>query len=436
LALLRSSMRAEVILEKLSLTRVMKDLVGSLPPGRELYLVGGALRDLFLGRRSADFDFATPFDPTPLAQSFARRIGGHWFFLDEPRRQSRVVEKGEGITYDFAPYRAEDLKADLRLRDFTVNALALPLHREGEIFDPVGGLADLEAKRLRACSANVFEDDPLRVLKGVRHCISLGFEIEEQTSLLMRASAPRLGSVAPERIRSELGAIFGAEPVASSLDLMRSLGVTDTLFGSLYDLEFRAGADLAVRCEELMERLRAEPEEAGILMEEIEANFSRAALLKMAALGRGCSPEEMSAWGERFKLSRRSSSIVNTLSRIDPALWNEIGSIPPGRPRALWTAELGRHPVEALIFLGVLGGENESNASIVRGALRDFLRYSDNGRVSDLLDGSKVAGILSLPSGPALGKVLAALRREEISGRVTTPEEAISFLTSERKKRV
>ncbi len=431
-------MYSKSLWRKLNQVRRLSDLIDQLPPQKEIHLVGGALRDLILGRESADFDFATPFDPTPLAQSFARRSAGHWFFLDEPRRQSRVVMGGgEGTTtFDFAPYRAADLEGDLRLRDFTANALALPLHREGDLFDPLGGLGDLSSRRLRACSPGVFEDDPLRVLKGVRHGICLGFDIEEETAALMRASAPRLETVAPERIRSELGAIFGAKPVAASLRLMASLGVTDALFSPLAEREFQSGKALAVRCEELMEMLEDEPSEALILSEETEANVSRAALLKLAAFGRGSSPDAMPAWAQSFKLSRRSGAIVRALAGLDPGMWTDLAAVPPGRPRALRIAALGRHPVEALIFLGALGDGEKSNASVVRSALRDFLQHSENGRVPDLLDGDEAGQILSLPPGPQLGRALAELRKEEIAGRVGTTEEAIRFLKAHAKKMV
>ncbi len=431
-------MNAETIRQRLAERGLYSRLRALLREGDELYLVGGALRDLFLGRESTDFDFAAPYDPTHLAQSFARKTTGHWFFLDAPRRQSRVVvETGEGTTtFDFAPLRADDLPGDLQLRDFTINALALPLHREGDLFDPLGGLDDLASRRLRACSPGVFEDDPLRVLKGVRHAASLGFDLEEETAALMRASARLLEAVAPERIRSELGAIFGEKPIAAPLRLMATLDATDALFRPFDEREFQRGETLARRCEALMARLEEEPSEASLLSEEIEANLTRAALLKMAAFGRGSSPDAMPAWAQKFKLSRRSGAIVSALAGLDPALWTELPAVPPGRARALWIAALGRHPVEALIFLGALGGEEKSNASLVRSALRDFLQHSSNGRVPDLLDGVRAGEILSLPPGLKLGRALARLRKEEIAGRVTTTEEAIRFLTSQSKKMV
>ncbi|HKK02242.1 MAG TPA: hypothetical protein VJ955_08745, partial [Desulfuromonadales bacterium] len=101
--------------------RIIPELIRLLPADQPCYLVGGALRDWLLGRSAADFDFTTPDDPTPLAKRWADATGGRWFMLDDERAYSRVVlRSATGIlTYDFAPFRAADLLADLALRDFT-----------------------------------------------------------------------------------------------------------------------------------------------------------------------------------------------------------------------------------------------------------------------------------------------------------------------------
>lgn len=95
-------------LHKVSLIR---ELSGLLSAGQQCFLVGGALRDTFLGRACNDFDFVTPFDPTCLAQKLARHLSGTWFFLDEKRRQSRiVVSRCDGqLLCDFGTLRSMSL---------------------------------------------------------------------------------------------------------------------------------------------------------------------------------------------------------------------------------------------------------------------------------------------------------------------------------------
>lgn len=414
----------------------LSPLVGG---GEEMWLVGGAIRDMLLERPVADLDFATPGDPTPLARAFARSVKGHWFFLDEGRRQSRVAirEGNECRTCDFAPLRAGDLEGDLRLRDFTVNALAIPLRAQGvgELLDPLGALHDLETRTLRGGSARVFEDDPLRVLKGVRHAVILGFAVEEETAEHMRRAAPGVSGIAPERLRVELGSIFAAAPIASALLLMQSLDLARPLFGPAAELAWEDGTLFAARCEEVLETLGRESAGGALITEEIEAGLSRGALLKLAAFGRGFAASEMIAWGRRFKLSRRAGAILAALASLDPAPAGEMNRLPPGRPRGVWVAGLGRHPIEALILLGALGpGEPSAAAETIRALLSDFLLHAEDGRVPDLVDGQWVRERLGLPPGPAVGKVLAALRREETAGRVRTPGEGRKFLESFAKK--
>lgn len=404
------------------------------------WLVGGAVRDMFLGRPISDIDLAFPGDPTPLARAFARQTGGHWFFLDPQRNQSRVAirDEDECRTIDFAPLRESDLTGDLRLRDFTINALAIPLKREGpgDLLSLPGALSDLENRILRGCSAGVFNDDPLRVLKGVRHAVTLGFAVEGETLESMRSAAPAIPGVAPERLRAELGKIFSAAPVASALDLMCSLDLAEPLFGADVRRFWDNGTRLAVRCEKLLETLGRDGGAPSLAGEEIEENLPRGALLKLAAFGRPLSSPEMIAWASRFKLSRRAGAILSALSHLDPAPAQEMESIPPGRPRAVWVAAFGRHPVEALIFLALLRQEEPSaSARILRPFLHDFLRYSEDGRVPDLVDGRWMRQHLGI-TGPAIGEALVALRKEEAAGRVRNVAEGRKFLEFFVKKEI
>ena len=158
--------------------------------------------------------------------------------MDSLRRQSRVVVPRDagGWAFDFAPLRAPTLNEDLRLRDFTVNAVAWPLSpnppRREKLVDPCGGLADIEFRRLRACSARVFHDDPLRVLRGVRLAATLGMEIDNESFALMGEAAPKLAAVAAERIQGELALILATARGGESLARLRDLGLPPLLFGT------------------------------------------------------------------------------------------------------------------------------------------------------------------------------------------------------------
>jgi hypothetical protein len=124
------------------------------------------------------------------------------FPLSERHGAWRVAFRA-GSTVDFTPLHGETIEDDLATRDFTVNAMARPLEG-GDLVDPLGGEEDLAARRLRAVSPSVFEDDPLRLLRAARLEDELGFRLDEETERLVRESAARAADSAGERILGEL----------------------------------------------------------------------------------------------------------------------------------------------------------------------------------------------------------------------------------------
>ena len=167
--------------------------------GREVYVVGGAVRDALLGLEVKDVDLIFPEDPTVLAKSFAKEHGGHWFWLDEERKQSRVVFNHDETCpdFDFAPFRASSLDLDLFDRDFTINAIALSLSTDPAttpLVDPAHGLEDLQKDLLRMVSRDAFSNDPLRIVKGIRHATALDLQVEDDTSVVCRLEITGLDS--------------------------------------------------------------------------------------------------------------------------------------------------------------------------------------------------------------------------------------------------
>lgn len=203
----------------------------ALPGDLTVYLVGGAVRDALLGRRTHDLDFALAREAIKTARSVANALQADFYPLDPERDTGRVIvtgADGKRTLMDFAAFRGPDLDSDLAGRDFTLNAIALDL-RDDSLHDPLGGALDLKEKRLRACSPSAFEDDPLRVLRGVRLAAEFGFHILPETRRAMKAAAGRLGDISAERLRDELFRILeGPKPAAClrALDLLGALDVT------------------------------------------------------------------------------------------------------------------------------------------------------------------------------------------------------------------
>ena len=168
--------------------------------GPGAYVVGGAVRDELLGRPVLDFDVACA-DPHRAAEAYARSVDGAVFALSERHGAWRVAFR-DGRTVDFTPL-PDGIEADLRTRDFTVNAIARPLGAR-EYVDPLGGRVDLEERVLRVVTETVFEDDPLRLLRAVRLEDELGFRLDEQAKALVSRNADAVTAPAGERILAEL----------------------------------------------------------------------------------------------------------------------------------------------------------------------------------------------------------------------------------------
>lgn len=207
---------------------------------RPIYAVGGIVRDILLGRPVHDLDFVVAGATRKLAKELACRMNGALYMLDEERDTARVIlDPGDSsrLVVDFASLRGTDLETDLRGRDFTVNAMAFDVAKPDRLIDPLGGLADLREKRLRACAPDSFTRDPVRVLRAVRQSLSFHFRIEADTLQSMRAAAPLLPAVSAERQRDELFRMLEGEQVALAVRILDRVGALQHVLPELTTLK-------------------------------------------------------------------------------------------------------------------------------------------------------------------------------------------------------
>jgi tRNA nucleotidyltransferase/poly(A) polymerase len=201
-----------------------------------VWLVGGCVRDWLLRRESNDIDLILPQGAIRLARSLADTFDGAFFVLDRERDVARAIltdREGNSLHVDVASLRAAELLVDLSLRDFTINAMAMPIDAVigsedvavAEIIDPFGGRTDLDQGIIRAVTEGSFCDDPLRLLRAVRQAAELGFRIEDATYNLMRRDAPLLATVAVERIRDELWRILALPGTWRHLRVLSDVGL-------------------------------------------------------------------------------------------------------------------------------------------------------------------------------------------------------------------
>ena len=211
-----------------------------------LFLTGGAMRDLLGGYRIRDLDFVVEGNALKLVKAVAEHAGAQVVRTDEAQKSAELVFAG-GVTAQIAMARQEKygragsrpqvsaatIQEDLRGRDFTCNAIAVSLNKasHGLLLDPVNGLADIERRELRAISAYGFYDDPSRLLRAVRFCVRLGFTIEERTRMQM-TNAREAGverNIPSQALGEELKRIATEDGAAEILQELETNGLLELI---------------------------------------------------------------------------------------------------------------------------------------------------------------------------------------------------------------
>ena len=194
----------------------------------EAYLVGGAVRDLLLGRNEVvDFDFVVPDNGLTVARRVANGLQAAFYPLDTERGTGRVVcDTPDGKIYlDFASFRGPDLESDLADRDFTINAMAMSLTGSPQLIDPLQGQQDLRQQHIRAVSPEAFRHDPVRVLRAVRQAAEFNFTVTPDTENYLRQAVMQLDTVSPERQRDELVKLLNTPAPGHAVRMLHNYGV-------------------------------------------------------------------------------------------------------------------------------------------------------------------------------------------------------------------
>lgn len=225
----------------------------------ESYLVGGGLRDLLRGQPPQDLDLAIQGEAIPTARKLADTLGGFFALLRQEKDVARVILPASAhisLVIDVAALRNGKILDDLAQRDFTINALALPLEdipspleslalsawsAQSVLIDPFHGLHDLQQQTLRAVQDHIFYDDPLRLLRAIRIAHRLQFRLARSTSALLQRDASLLIKAAPERIRDELLQIINLPGIEAAIQALDDYHLLPALFPSL-----NASGNLAV----------------------------------------------------------------------------------------------------------------------------------------------------------------------------------------------
>ena len=441
--------------------------------GTDAWVVGGASRDRLLGRHTDDIDIVLAGDVGAAARALGRRARGTSFPLSDEFGAWRVVAHDRSWQVDLNPLRGGSLEDDLRRRDFTINAIAEPL-AGGELIDPLGGAADLAARRLRAAGPRAFADDPLRVLRLARFAVELDLECDSVTIEAARRAAPGLAGVAGERVFAELRRLLAADAVLAGLRLLDELAATDVILpelGALRGVEqnhfhhrdvFEHTMEVLGAVVELQRDpaavLGAEHAEAvtALLREPLADELTRGTALRLGALAHDIAKPVTQGWREdgrvtfighdvegarmsreiltRLRTSERLRAHVAALTLRHLRLGFLVHEMPLSR-RATFAYLRDCAPVEVdVTLLSVAdrlatrgrGAEEaiERHLRLARSVLSDALSWRESGPPAPLLRGDELATEMRIAPGPDLGHHLAELQAAQYAGEVRTRDEA------------
>jgi poly(A) polymerase len=445
---------------------------------RPSWVVGGTIRDALLGRPLEDLDLVVNEDSRGAAMDLARASGGHAFELSEEFGAWRVVAPDHTWQADVTPLRGGTVEADLALRDFTVNAIATPLGG-GDLIDPHGGVADLDARLLRAVGETAFRDDPLRTMRMARLACELGFDVEERTRRLARAEARGLAGVSAERSFYELRRLVVSPDPLTGLRLMDDAGMLSVLLPELEALKGVEqnpyhhldvwGHTLEV-LEQLLELERDLEAVFGSYAEAVERELNRpladeltrGQALRLGALlhdigkpaTRAVSPEgRVLFWGHDQLGARMSRDVARRL-RASVATGDylahlalhhlRLGFLVHHRPltrrdvygylRACEPVELEVTLLTAADRLATRGERTrheaiEGHMELARELVAEALAWRSE-RPRPPVAGEELMEALGLNPGPEVGRLLEQLREAAFAGEVRSSDEALRYAQS------
>jgi len=373
-----------------------------------VFLTGGSLRDRLLGLPTHDLDLVVDGDPRPAAEAIARRLGVRCFPLGRPPRVAwRLVTPR--VQIDVVGLQDAAVEADVRRRDFTVNALFWRLPN-GPLFDLVGGLDDLAAGRIRVVRPENLEDDPLRVLRGLRLAATrASLRLTAETELLLARAAPGLARVARERVGSELQLLLAGDGATRALLAAARLGVlAPVLPGWQAGVDVSAAAALAGRLATLRRGRGA-----------LAAGAAAAAPAVLAAPAAGFP----SHWDETAAAAALAAVWPTRAARaaVRAAALGEALARRPAGPSARAIAVEADDDLAAALAWAVARGSQPEAAAAARRLLAWWRSFAAR---PPLLPGDEVAALLRLPRGPARAAAVRELRLAQARGEIRTAAQA------------
>ncbi len=459
---------------------------------REVYLVGGLIRDLFLRRESFDFDFAVDKDALKFARFVSRKIGGNFVVLDREHGSARVIKKYKGVIYtlDFTDFRGRDIYQDLTGRDFTINAICFNIlllkkatKIQDIIIDPFDGVKDIKKKIIRVINSRTFLDDPLRMLRAFSMPATLDFSIDKKTINLIIKNRRKISSVSAERIREELFKILAQVNTAEIFKRMDKILFLDKVIlelnitrgviqGPYHHLDVMEHSFEAVyQLDRLLLTLKRNKKISAYLGEIIAGQHSRRQLLKFATLlhdigkpGSLTREEGKTKFHgheylgrkiavsicDRLKISTKEKEAIKTMVfwHLRPGYLADNLEITK-RAKFRYFRDTADEGISVLLLSvadqratrGPLTHDESriQHEKTCRWLMKEYFKRKEEKRLPRLITGYDLMKKLKLLPGPVFSLILNEVEEEQAAGEISSKKEALDLariVLAKDKKRV
>ena len=376
----------------------------------KVYLVGGPVRDVILGQDISDLDFGIEGDALSFSRIIAQELDGdviaHPQFMTtsviapdikiDLATSRKETYTGDGMLPQVVPGSVSD---DLARRDFSINAMAIPLWQEHpKLLDPYGGLIDLNARLIRVLHGKSFNEDPTRMFRAIKYESRLGFSISSDSLSMMFSAVENeaMSMVSGARIRRELELIFSEPTALAIISRAQTLGLIKAVHETWMNSPFRFE-----ELEVLKDELRHDPMSGLVAICWDLSNTEAELLITRLSMSR--------IWAEVVRDTVRLRSLESRLSSESmqsSSIYALLDSI------SYSVLQTGKILTENTVFLSRLA------------LFTDTLMG-----VSPFLSGDDLIS-LGVPEGPIIGKILELLREQKLDGKITTEIDERDFVSS------
>ena len=464
-------MNTQIIKNRIANDEILNNLASFFD--NDIWLVGGAIRDILLDKEILDRDLiVTDEDAKLYSQKVAEFLGGKFIPLDEENKIYRIVLEDKKNYLDITNPVENSLEKDIGRRDLRVNAIAVNI-KTGEIFDPTEGLKDFENKVLNGIREENFTDDPLRLLRIFRFHSTLGFEISQELMDIAKKYAQLINKPAKERVKYELMKLFDGDFAHSALLKMDECGILEQIFPFVKELKqvppnAHHHLDLFHHSIETVRQIQVLYENSSDFVKEhikkvdfggfsrlshlklsafmhdigkfstwfIEADTGRHRFYKHEDVGSKMAPEilrKLSFSNKQIKYVQKmiKNHMYATMVVCSPELTDKI--------MMRYVRKMEDDSIDAIIIgkadrLSARGPEItdeivEQNLTMLDKLLNFYIDSLETiAPLPKLLDGNEIMELLNIDPSPKLGKILNELHESQLNGDITTKEQAVWFV--------